>query len=376
MPSAEVHNLIRDIYSVDYSADSTADLLDRLVHQMGVPMAVIGYSDHLSGRNWDTGSATFRTWRDTRTEDFIEHFTRFSDIYGRLPARAHQLGAEQFFQADELFDAPGEQDRIHDCLQDIRTKVGFASYFGGAISAGGSETGFVGVCAAPGEEQTARAALEQQAFWLTHLSGASALHRRIRRLGMVEMVLDKLKWGVVLLDDQSRVVYSNEAARRIMDKNPALSIRAGRLKGPSGLLRGLASCGPAQGPGIRRNHLDVLAEDPETVDCVVFATAYRDPHHALSDESGGTLLFLHDTSPQLGDAVSAAAQLHGLTTAERECLDLLVQGMSRDSVAQIREVSPETVKSQVGQILQKLSCRRQSEVVARVALFDPPFTAG
>jgi len=72
--------------------------------------------------------------------------------------------------------------------------------------------------------------------------------------------------------------------------------------------------------------------------------------------------------------VEAAAKIYGLTPTETACLALLEEGLSRDQIAEIRTVSPETIKDHSAQIRRKMSCRKLTEVIARVSMLDPPFT--
>jgi DNA-binding CsgD family transcriptional regulator len=97
---------------------------------------------------------------------------------------------------------------------------------------------------------------------------------------------------------------------------------------------------------------------------------------ALWDQKDGTLLFLFDPAGTPGAGVDAAAGIFGLSAAEKACLELMVAGRSRNEIAELRAVSPETVKTQAARILQKMSCRRLSEVIARAILLDPPFDTG
>lgn len=57
--------------------------------------------------------------------------------------------------------------------------------------------------------------------------------------------------------------------------------------------------------------------------------------------------------------------LTSLTSAELDVLDLLAQGLDGSEVAQQREVSKETVRSQIKKILRKTGCRHQNQLLAR-----------
>lgn len=377
MLSHEEHGLIRDIYTIDYSVESSEMLLDRMVHLLGARHAILGYANLISGHHWDVSSTALRHWQQNRVEEWMRHSTEFRDIYERSAQRAGERGLEELHSPAELFTEPTEQQRSVEWLKDVKGLLGYSSYLGGAFASGASEVGFIGVGFSDGQTEHLTRVQTGQSYWLSHLAGASALHQRIRRMGAADMVLDRMKWGVILRDPMGRVVYVNRAAEELLSRQPSLSIHAGQVRAPDRLLRGFDACrGAGTPPSSRRNHVDILGAEPEQVDCVVFATSFTDPDKALSDQAEGTLIFLCDPAERRGDAIDVAAQLYHLTEAERACLDLVIQGYSRKAVAEIREVSPETVKTQIAQIMQKLACSRQSEIVARVAMLDPPFTGG
>ena len=62
--------------------------------------------------------------------------------------------------------------------------------------------------------------------------------------------------------------------------------------------------------------------------------------------------------------VTSSASLSGLTKREREILELLGEGRSRDSIADALVISPKTVASHVQSLLGKLGVHSQAQAVA------------
>lgn len=66
-------------------------------------------------------------------------------------------------------------------------------------------------------------------------------------------------------------------------------------------------------------------------------------------------------------AAAANVDRAGLTTAESEVLDLVLEGRSNAEIASARGRSPRTVANQVAALFRKLGVRSRLELYARVA---------
>jgi len=64
--------------------------------------------------------------------------------------------------------------------------------------------------------------------------------------------------------------------------------------------------------------------------------------------------------------------LYDLTATEIVVLELLVAGKSNHDIADIRGVSPETVKTQTRSVFAKLAVRNRAELVRRVLAINLP----
>ena len=73
------------------------------------------------------------------------------------------------------------------------------------------------------------------------------------------------------------------------------------------------------------------------------------------------------TLRELGVSGRSAPRLEGdLTAREREVLDLLVEGLSNQAIADRLFISPKTAEHHVGRILGKLGLRSRAEVASHV----------
>lgn len=182
------------------------------------------------------------------------------------------------------------------------------------------------------------------------------------------------EWPGAFFVSAGRVVHANEAARAILNTTPGMMFLSAACR-RSAMRFGIEGCTlETRAQVLSRNYVETLGDAEEEVNCILFATAYSDQDRSLSEEAHGTLLFLANPDNRFAKAVEAAAKIYGLTPAETACLALLVEGLSRDQIAEIRNVSPETIKDHTSRIRRKMSFRKLTEVIARVSLLDPPFT--
>lgn len=89
----------------------------------------------------------------------------------------------------------------------------------------------------------------------------------------------------------------------------------------------------------------------------------------VGPEAGHALLVCEpvDAPPRLD--VGLIRDFYSLTRAEAEIAALIFQGLAAKEIAAARNVSPETVRSHIKNLLNKTECNRQVELVAKLARF-------
>jgi len=373
--NSQEHQLVRDIYTIDSSTAAAEEMLDRMVPLLGARHAVMSFYNLIEGNQWAVGSLAFRDWKEQKTEQWTQHHETYVDVLQASARKTAVLGVEQFFSPDELFTEDADKIRCESWLADAEKNLGYSSRIGGAFSVNSTVAGFLGLSFSNNSRDIMNVARSSKAFWLMHLTAASALHQRFRHAERVEAILDRLSLGVMVLDAKGNVAYMNKSAEAIVSSQPQIAVRAGKLHAPSRLMEGIKDCRiENRAAPAKRTLGTALSESSGKVDCVVYATAYSDQKNRLYDQTDGTLVFLRAPSDAPERAVATASKIYHLTSAEEECLGLLVRGASGVEISEIREVSPETVKSQIAQIRMKLQCNKMSELVTNVMLLDMPIS--
>jgi len=217
-------------------------------------------------------------------------------------------------------------------------------------------------------------------FLLTHLAQAVGLYlrsREARDLGASALdVLNRLSQPTLLVDQEGRIHYANDAARSYLADSPHLAARQGVLccTDPGGDAR--------LGVSLRATHPGgacepKVAQVPEH-QCLIPLTA-ADRRSALSvcviplapPQDGASrlslaLLITHDPTvrPPVDEAM--VAQTLGLTPAEARAAVGLAQGRSLAELAKASGLSVHTLRSQVQSAMAKTDTHRQTDLVALI----------
>ena len=182
---------------------------------------------------------------------------------------------------------------------------------------------------------------------------------------MVRM-LDEIDYGMLLIGADSRVLYSNHAARQALQGPHALTLQEGvlRPRRPQDVAPlGEALAAAARG---RRSLVMVGLGDTRTSICVV---PLSDP--ADGGDGASTLLMLgrREMCPAL--SVRGYARELALTPTETRVLEMLCDGHLPAEIANRHDVALSTVRTQIGSIRAKTGAPSIRELVRLVARLPP-----
>jgi DNA-binding CsgD family transcriptional regulator len=98
----------------------------------------------------------------------------------------------------------------------------------------------------------------------------------------------------------------------------------------------------------------------------------RDTDREIDARFRGSIISIVD--PDRAGRINCAGvqALYGLTPAEVAVLDPLVLGKSNQEIAEVRGVSPETVKAQIRSVFAKMAVHNRAELVRRVFTVNLP----
>lgn len=209
---------------------------------------------------------------------------------------------------------------------------------------------------------------------LPHLAKAIEINRPFvllqERFRAVLEVLDRFHLGVIIVGNSKTVWLKNSSASQILDRRDGLSLSSiGKLSATKASQR------------VQLNQLiedlsKKLVSNTDTLGrkMVVERSERKTPYiidlsplsnKDLSDRTGpsGVLMIIVDPDrPEIVNSKNLAA-LFGLTPKEQQVSDLVIKGHSSKDIAEIRNVSPETIITQMKSLFLKTNIHKRCELI-------------
>ncbi|WP_441238713.1 helix-turn-helix transcriptional regulator [Bradyrhizobium sp. 930_D9_N1_4] len=214
------------------------------------------------------------------------------------------------------------------------------------------------------------------------LSGLRLLAPHIRRAVTISNLFDMkaveaatfsatveaLTVGVVLADEDSKIVHSNAAATAMLAAGDPILERYGRIAVQSAATTTALQSAVAQAArdeaALGQKGIGIPIPRPDGNPLVIHILPLRRSHMRSGlIQRAAAALFVATASgpPQLPH--DALVQLYDLTPAEIRIFELICDGQTRAEIAESLGVSLSTVKSHLIHVFEKTGCRRQVDLV-------------
>jgi DNA-binding CsgD family transcriptional regulator len=204
-----------------------------------------------------------------------------------------------------------------------------------------------------------------------HLQCAVRIHNRIARLesdlNAATGVLDRFPTGIVAVNSDAKVIFTNRAADAILKRGDGLmsrdGLRASSRQETAKLRNAIAAVCMQRDSGIPKPETVIQVYRPSGAKRFEVLVFPLPSHNSLRREGAAAALLI--TDPEEGAALDSRAlhELFGLTPAEvRLCL-ALVKGKSVEEYAHETAISSNTARTYVKRIYSKTGVRRQNELV-------------
>lgn len=217
-------------------------------------------------------------------------------------------------------------------------------------------------------------------FLLDHLRRALQIHRQISILKQEKQqaynILDCLKIGVMILDHESSVIYSNQKAQKILESCTALELDTfNRLKTrhnkEQALLNTYILGALFQSSTVQQQHLPVggvlgLANEGTAKKTLMLSVVpiSKLAGFGVSVEQGQKVaIFLTEPNQPHQLATSYLKQMYKLTNREVEVCELFINGYDLKEIAQQCHVTYETIRFYFKNIYEKTECSSQHELM-------------
>lgn len=182
---------------------------------------------------------------------------------------------------------------------------------------------------------------------------------------LLGLLVDELAHGVLVVNAQGRILHTNQAARRELDRAAVLGAERGELKVimPADAKAFQSALGKAIAG--RRSLIKLAAEG------VGFSLAVVPLQRQAGIPCERIALMLSRVSVSESGVFGAFARNHGLTHTEEQVLVFLCRCLSTPEIAIQMKVAVSTVRSHVRSLCAKTASSGVRELVNRVAILPP-----
>lgn len=192
-----------------------------------------------------------------------------------------------------------------------------------------------------------------------------------REAQVAREVIDRLPAGLILLDENGRVVALNQSAEHSIEKGSPLQIRDGRpVATEPGHDRWLqeairkAQSSTTRNAGEAELPVRVLDAGQAKTPTLVIPLLPPTSNSTLPDNA--VLIFLGNPRLDRETTITLLGSLYELTPAEAELTWMLADGLSLEDAASERNVTLNTARSQLKRVFTKTGAKRQAELVRAV----------
>jgi len=209
-----------------------------------------------------------------------------------------------------------------------------------------------------------------------HLRRAIEFSARLNRMTSERDVyagaVSQLSVASIILDEQGRMLTTNDVGRALLDQNEGLSLRDGRLhvegrEFNKELQEALATIIRAQQQGETSLVRAMRVPRPAgRSDLGLVIRPVPASQWSAGQSSPSVAVFISDPDLQESTSRQVLGELFALTPAEANLATLLARGLSLAQVSDAQNISQHTARAQLKSIFAKMGVSRQAELVRLV----------
>lgn len=360
-----MEHVIAEIYRAGAGAVTWDDALNVVCSEAG------WLGGQMISINFATGSVQYSHAAGVPPEAELAYYRRYHAYDPRVPLAVQRPVGDWFYDEDDISEAVAESNPFY---QDLLIPVG-GRYSAvtkllekdGQIAA----VGFLAKRERGGFDATERALLTRLSF---HLREATALYERTRHLREAAAVglqlIHRLPRPALVLGTGGTLVLSNDRAAEWLSQSGPIALKGGVLVGTDEttdrqIRESLRRCFDHEENGAK----EVIKLRPRSARGVTALSLTPFVPNASLFAFGAekrVLLEAHCTEDSGDPDVALWSATFDLTLAEAQVAALMAEGRSAEQIAEKRQVSIGTVRTQIKALLEKTGSERQLEVVARL----------
>lgn len=214
-------------------------------------------------------------------------------------------------------------------------------------------------------------------LFLDHFAKAIELGRTFgvlkNRFNATLAALDKIHMGIFLIAKDGTVILKNTEAQRIIDGNDGMTLSRDnklyafntdeRAELKEAIEKTILT---SYGNEHCAEYIQTISRNSNNESYLVEISPIRDKDEIESDFKG-CLVFVIDPSKTDVVSINGMNELYSLTNSESQVCRLVAEGLSTEEIAESRNITKETVRGYIKQVLQKTGTKNRSQLV-RLAL--------
>jgi DNA-binding CsgD family transcriptional regulator len=312
-----------------------------------------------------SATANFDDWaHSSYTGYYRQHDIWSRRMLGRRNAVMHGL---------ELIDPSVLRKTMH--FGEYCTKVGIGHVLAGTFEVK-SDIGVVNLSRDSRAREFGDEDKRRLQILIPHIQRAVQIQQRLsaaeQERALTHEMLERLDLGIMILEADSRLLFANAVARRVLQSGRDLTTSQGWVrprhtaKNPrfAKVVRDAALTSIGQGTGAG-GFVPIQRPDGPPLSLLVspYPAAPGNPGHAW----GAALILFADPDAQTDVPEHALAQMFGLSPAQTRLVSALVAGETMADYADAVGITMNTAKTQMRQIFLKVGVNRQADLIRAVA---------
>ena len=377
---------LTNIYSAAVDPTLWFGAIDQCVNHIGATSAALIHIDTLGTHSYGLNVISEHLRRTATDEDMHYWLTELSkyDFEGHEISLNYQ--AQTVYRDLDLWPNVTELDQRAD-YQFLQKKFGIRRKLGARLSDNKRYVDTFGLHFPADWESVPANNIASMGMLLPHIAKAveiGAIFDRLQKqYAAVLSALNHVGIGLCVVQSNGVVVVSNSEATRILESGSGIKLgREKRLICSSETeTEHLAVC--IKQAAISSGHVSTAAERiislqskmADSNPIILEVSPIQDHLQETDVGNNAVLVQIIDVNCHRHCSVDAFSIAYGLTSAEKEVAKLLLEGLQNNEIADFRNTSKETAKSQVSQIMRKGGVKSRVQLIRLILKTDPPVNA-
>ena len=379
MVSKQAQALI-SIYDAASNANGWSYSLDVCVDYVQAHGANLLFHENDKHSNW-RGALHSASWRDSTLEQQVTARKHFEKYDASAWEFVHRHRKQTLFVDTDFWQDTHQLEKRED-YRFFKDEMGFTRKVGCKLNDNLCWTDNIAFQFPSQQNTVSQESLQRIRFLLPHAAKSIELWRTFSLLKSqykaVLAALDHVKVGLCVAEPGGSIIVANDEANRIFDLGGAISLGHDkhihcRSEEMERSIRHAIqrSCATSSGEDTIAESFHV-AGSKEKKQVSIEVAPLRDGGVEIESRFSGALVTLIDLSSELEINSEKIAKAYKLTASEQAVCGLLIRGISVNDIADTRNVTPETVKTQLKAVYRKTHCKSRVELTRLAIKADPP----